>query len=287
MLHETCKEMLAMHALSALDDDDRRALQEHLDSCAACRLELEEWQATAGALAYVAAPLAPSAQLRERILERVRSEDHGHVASHAEPRDSEPPNSAPRSSEPANVLQFSRPAAAARWPAFAAIAASLIFIALTASLIVLWRRNQAATIEVARLTGALRLQEQLLASQNKIVQLMTTPGVRSAELSGTKEAPNAHALLAVDRQSGRAMLLATGLPPAPRGKAYQLWFIAGGQPPAPGKVFTTDGAGNASLEDQLPANANNASTFAVTLEVEGGVPAPTGSMYLLSAAGGR
>jgi anti-sigma-K factor RskA len=119
------------------------------------------------------------------------------------------------------------------------------------------------------------------------VQILTTPGARSSDLDGTKDAPNAHAVLALDRQSGRAVLAARGLPPAPAGKAYQLWFISNGRPPAPGKVFTTDAAGNALLEDHLPPTAADASVFAVTLEPHAGVPAPTGSMYLLSPANGR
>lgn len=269
MVHETSKEMLASHALSALDAADLRELEEHLDTCPECRLELAEWQATAAALALGATAVEPSADLRERILERVRGDDR-----------------LDQRSEQANVVDFSRAARRARsgWPAFAAIAASIIFIALTTALIVLWRQNRAAGAELARISSELHRQELKLATESKIVQILTTRGARSSELVGTKDAPHAHALLAVDRQSGHTMLLAQGLPLAPSGKAYQLWFISSGQPPAPGKVFTTDAAGNASLEDQLPANANNASVFAVTLEPQAGVPAPTGSMYLLSPA---
>ena len=270
MVHETCKEMLALHALSALDGGEERELQEHLKTCAICRLESEQWQATAAALAYVATPVEPPAELRERILERIRTEDQ----------------TVP--SEAAKVLEFSRPAESTRppMPRFAAIAASIIFIALSAGLIVLWRENRSAQRELARLSQILTEQTQELALENKIVQTLTAPGTRSAELAGTKDAPNARGVLAVDQQSGRAVLVARGLPAPPSGKAYQLWFIASGKPPVPGKVFSTDAAGNAVLEDQLPASAGNASVFAVTLEPKEGVPAPTGHMYLLSPAKG-
>lgn len=261
-----------MHALSALDGSDQREVQEHLETCAVCRPELAAWRATAAALAYATAPVEPSAHLRERILERIRGDDR--VA---------------RPAEESKVLNFSRATGSRRspWPAVAAIAASVIFIALATGLIVLWRQSRAARWELARLTRELRLQEQKLANEDKIVQILTTRGARSSELLGTKDAPDAHALLAVDRQSGRTLLLAQGLPAAPSGKAYQLWYISRGQPPAPGKVFTTDAAGNALLEDQLPANVSEPSVFAVTLEPQLGVAAPTGSMYLLSPATGR
>lgn len=269
MVHETCKELLAMHALSALDATDQRELQAHLDSCAACRRELQDWEATAAALAYVAPPLEPGANLRQQILDTVRNE-----------------HSVARLAEPANVLNFSNVTrtSRSRWPALAAIAASLIFIALAGALIMLWRQNQSARVELARISRELHLQEEKLASENKLVQLLTIPGASSSQLLGTKDAPSARALVAIDRQSGRAVLLANGLPPAPGGKAYQLWFISGGQPPAPGSVFTTDAAGSALMEDRLPTNAAALSAFAVTLEPQAGVSAPTGAMYLLSPA---
>jgi hypothetical protein len=52
----------------------------------------------------------------------------------------------------------------------------------------------------------------------------------------------------------------------------------------PGKVFTTDSAGNAMSHDQVPAEALGSTVFAVTLEPQGGVESPTGPKYLLSPA---
>jgi anti-sigma-K factor RskA len=79
------------------------------------------------------------------------------------------------------------------------------------------------------------------------------------------------------------VLLADNLPPAPAGKAYQLWFIVGDKP-QPGTVFTPDATGHAEVRDQAPAAGRNATVFAVTLEPSGGVSAPTGDKYLLGAA---
>jgi hypothetical protein len=50
----------------------------------------------------------------------------------------------------------------------------------------------------------------------------------------------------------------------------------------PGKVFSTDEAGNGVLEDQMPTVARDRAVFAITLEPEKGVQTPTGSIYLLS-----
>lgn len=112
-----------------------------------------------------------------------------------------------------------------------------------------------------------------------------TPGAASAValLAGTGVAPQARGRLVYDRQSGRATLYASNLPPLPSGKAYQLWFIVGGRPIS-GGVFKTDATGRAVLQRQMPTEARNASEFAVTLEPQGGVSAPTGEKYLIGRA---
>lgn len=172
-----------------------------------------------------------------------------------------------------------------------AIAASLAFIALVASLILLWNRNNAMQQEMARVTdqleqaqGELRREREILAREREARELISAPEARIMTLAGTEMATRARAKFVYDRTTGRAMLMADDLPPAPAGKAYQLWFIAEGKPPMPGQVFNTNSAGHAEMRDQLPEEARGATVFAVTLEPSNGVPAPTGPMYLKGAA---
>jgi anti-sigma-K factor RskA len=83
---------------------------------------------------------------------------------------------------------------------------------------------------------------------------------------------------------GRAVVMATGLPPCPEGHAYQLWLIADNKP-LPGGTFKADAQGRGRMSDSLPPN-HTAPTFAVTLEREGGVPAPQGDVFLIGTAKG-
>ena len=64
------------------------------------------------------------------------------------------------------------------------------------------------------------------------------------------------------------------------GKVYELWTISAGQP-RPAGVFTVDASGRAT-HPVAPTRAP-VDVFAVTLEPEGGVPAPTGPIVLASA----
>lgn len=278
MTHEEYNELLAAQALTALDAAEADALAVHLESCADCRAELSEWEATTALLALDARPIEPPAQLRERILASARE--------NRVDRESVP---AP-ASEP-KVLEFARPQRNvwASLGSVGAIAATLVCAALIILLLVLWQQNRTMQRELARVSAEMKQireqrgheMKQIRDHERAVVQLLTSPDSHLAKLAGTNMAPGANAMLAYDK-SGHAMLMTKGLPAVPAGMAYQLWYIKDDKK-MPGKVFRPDAAGNGMLEDQIPAVAREAAVFAVTLEPEGGVQAPTGSIYLVSA----
>lgn len=276
MTHENYQEMLAAQALNALDPNDVQLLEAHLKGCSDCRSQLLDLQNTAAWLAFTAIdakPVAPASDVRERILQTVRSEisTSGKSSAVAEPA----------RSTSSNVIPFDqkRPRTWTSTHMWAAIAAG-VFIVLSLWLVVLWRENRVVMGELAQLNRQIQEAKKQQARLQEAIELVAAPGTRMAELAGTTEMPGAHATLAFDK-NGRAILMAKGLPPPPTGKAYQLWFIAGGRP-MPGKVFTTDSSGAGMVNDQIPAAALNVAVFAVTLEPENGVQQPTGAMYLKS-----
>ena len=264
MTHQDYKEMLALHALAALDPADRRVMQEHLVTCAECPADLAGWQGTAGALACLAEPVEPSPQVRNQILESVRAEtSNASVAAKA------------------IQLKPTSPRRLGWFPRFAAVAASLILVALIIGLIILWRQNRTARTELARLSALNEEAQRARDRDQKTLELLSSPGTRIAQLAGTKDAPAAHAALAYDPKSGRAILITHGLPPAPAGKAYQLWFIVGDLP-LPGRIFALDASGKAISADQIPAQALQTPVFAVTQETASGAKTPTGPILLRS-----
>jgi anti-sigma-K factor RskA len=277
---EEYKELLAANVLTALDAEDARALDHHLRSCPECRLEMDQWEETAALLALDVTGLEPSPQLRERILKSVRAE--GSVKSNNE--GAAAISESDVSAGDSRVLAFDRSSRNvwASLGSFGAIAATLLLAALVISLLVLWQQNRATHEELTFLSTELQQTKAQLDHEAAVVQLLISPDAQMTKLAGTNEAPSAHAMLAYDK-NGHAMLMAKGLPAAPKGKAYQLWYIMGGKP-MPGKMLSTDAAGNAILEDQIPAAALSGAVFAVTLEPEGGMPSPTGAIYLRSLA---
>lgn len=248
MVHDDYKEMIPARALSALDAAEAQALNEHLENCAECRKDLDEWQATAAALALGANPADPSPKVRERILDEVQ-------------KDLSEPHVVPFRATPRNL-----------WSSFGslgAMAAAVLFTALIVVLIVLWRQNNAIRKD--------------LEQSREFVQLVTSPGARVSELKGTAAAAGATATIAYD-SNGHAILVASKLPNLPQGKAYQLWFIVGNKPPMPGKTFAPDSSGQGVLKEQMPREALNSPVFAVTVELAAGATTPTAPIYLSSSA---
>ena len=276
--HEEQKELLAAHALGALDAPEMARVEEHLETCAECRAELEEWRETAAALAYTVKAAEPSTDLRSRILENVRATDKPSTSKESVKGDGAAPAS--------NVVRMSEASRFVRRSiaVYGAIAASLVIVALAASLFITWQRLQETRNALARYEQTVSSLAREVAQERAARELVTSPTSHSAQLSGTNMAPSASAQLAFDRRTGRAKLFAYNLPAAPAGKAYQLWFISNGKV-MPGRVFTPDSAGSAVMDEQVPVESlGSAPIFAVTLEPAGGVQIPTGEKYLLSAS---
>ena len=65
----------ALYALGALGADERRRFAEHVEGgCAACRGEVDGFEAIAGDLGLAATPVAPRSDLRARLLARAAVE---------------------------------------------------------------------------------------------------------------------------------------------------------------------------------------------------------------------
>jgi len=71
---ESIHDLSAAYALDALDDDERRAYEDHLAGCERCREEVAAFSATAEMLGYAAPPVDPPPMLRDRILVAARGE---------------------------------------------------------------------------------------------------------------------------------------------------------------------------------------------------------------------
>jgi anti-sigma-K factor RskA len=268
---ERLMEMAPLYALGALDGDELAEFGRSLDGSPGLQTEVAAFEAVIGRLAYLHVTAPSSPRLRSRTL--------GAAGFFAPPA----PVPAVRRDAPGRTS----------WLAWAAVLAAVAFGALFA-----WERarlgearQEAADLRQERDTLAAEITEarlQLAAVQEQLGrevafrELVAHRESRQTLLAGLAPAPAAVARVVWNPGTREAVLLAAGLDPAPQGKVYEAWVIAGGAP-VPAGTFQVDASGKAVL--RLPAvdETRSVKTFAVTIEPAGGTPAPTGPMVLAGA----
>ncbi|HTV65802.1 MAG TPA: anti-sigma factor [Bryocella sp.] len=256
--HEQFADDLALYALEELTGAERVAFEEHLQTCAACRRELQVLRSDLGLLGLSSSGPQPPARSKERLMRAIA----------AEPRVSR--------QEPAAVPRRSRWWSLA--PALAAL--GLLVFALT-----LWRGNRTLRDQLTEL----RIHSQDLSAQldqaNDELRLLTSPDAVHVSLNQQKSGkePGATAIFSPTRR--RMILMASNLPAPPAGKAYELWIIPAGGAPIPSGVFKPDEHGNAVMMDHPMPEGVAAKTFAITVEDEAGSDKPTSAPVLVGSVG--
>lgn len=79
--HDVIRRMLALAAAGALEPSEERQVAAHVQSCADCAAELEEWQLVAGGLRHLPTPQPPAS-----LVERARARAEARLAEEAEYR---------------------------------------------------------------------------------------------------------------------------------------------------------------------------------------------------------
>ena len=261
MTHADAEDLAALDAVGAATVDEARSLQEHLRSCDACRSADREFREAANAFAVDLEPVAPPPGVRENLLREIRSA---------------------RPLAPPVPMAARRGSVADRWGWLAAAAAIVALLAWNAiSVRKAHARDEQARAAVADLTTRqreLQLQNQRLAAQ---LSALTSAATQTINLSGQEAAPRASARVFLDAPGRRAFVFFHNLPANAEDKSYQLWVIPAGKAPVSAGVFDSASSGDASIVvSNLPVGSEIAG-LAVTLEPRGGMPAPTGSKFLV------
>lgn len=260
MNHDVFDTLVAVYAVGALDGEELAAFEAHLaEGCPRCAAAVREGAETLAILARETPPAIPPAPVREALLRRTSADAAARRAAR-------------------------RPV----WPRWAigTAAAVVIVSALTAAFVA--ARYEARLGQMARETTALRerlqrdeaaLQDQIALARD-VIGLLRDPSTRVVALHGVGPRPEASGRVIWNARAGGQVLVANLSSPPP-GKTYELWAIAAGRPRAAG-VFGVDASGGATRRIAPGPGAPSVEMFAITLEPEGGVPAPTGPMVLAS-----
>jgi anti-sigma-K factor RskA len=246
-------DLAGAYVLGALDPGERTEFEAHVALCAICAAEVRSLSPVVHALAQVVAPDDPSPAVRARLMSRVR---------------------------PRVVL--------APWLA----AAAGIVVAAGLGLYATRLQGRVGTLEGQLRQAILRADssERLVADANRTtahlqntVAVLAAPDLARVDLAGQPAAPRASGRAFWSRSRG-LVFTASGLPPLPAGRTYQLWVLTAQPAPISAGLLKPDTGGRFSDVFDTPLDLPQPTAMAVTIEPEGGVPAPTGDKYLVGLA---
>jgi anti-sigma factor RsiW len=269
--HEQYAEDLALYALDALRGEERAKLDQHLATCAACRLELEQLRGDTALLAMSAAGPRPPQRARQRLLEAVARERRFVAAS---PTLSQ---SARKDGAPASSRQSSSRQPWWGWLGWAAAAAVILFA------VSLWRDNAVLRAAVASESSREAESARQLEELRKVAAPILEPEAQRVTLVAAKTPPQPQGKAFYLRNRGSLVFLANNMPALPPQKAYELWLIPTSGNPIPAGTFKPDAHGSGSVVNPpLPAGTE-AKGFAITVENEAGSAAPTTPILMMGA----
>lgn len=250
MSHEHFDTLAAVYAVGALDGDELAQFEQHLaQGCVRCASALRESE-EALAMSAREVPAVPPPFVKEALLRRAAAAS----ALRSRPEPSRSP-----------------------WlPWAAATAAAALIGAVSAGMFVA-RRYEARLAQMARESPVLH---ERLALYTAVINLLRDPSTRDVALRGTGPNPGAAGRMLWNK-SGEGHLFVANLPPAPEGKAYEVWAFARGAPRSAGRI-QTDASGKGGLHIAPDHSDHPAEVFTVTLEPAGDLFGPTGPVVLSS-----
>jgi anti-sigma-K factor RskA/putative zinc finger protein len=277
--HDELNGRAAGYVLGTLDPAEYAEFRAHLSGCAECAAAVRALLPVARALAYAAPPADPPDALRARLLERVRLTDGGQGPEVAQPFRG-PAMANTRITPRARVIP-------GRW----LLAAASLAVAVGLGMDAVRLRERISTLEArlrdigARADASEReltsVRRSAAEAQTLVVVLASSDLIR-VDLAGQPSAPQARARAFWSRSRG-LIFTASNLPPLPSGRTYQLWIVTPDAPVSAGLLRPGE-RGDVHAVFETPNAVAKLAAVAVTIEPEGGVPAPTGDKYLVGLA---
>lgn len=262
---EEFEELCAGYALNALEPEERAQFEEILQEASEEQLELlQHMSAAANQLAFPVEETEAPAVIKQRIMDQV-------IANRDKDLPSEISDSSARNGFDRDTL---------------AIAASFALLFVTLS-ILFYSFNLSSEIsskeeiiveQQARITE-LQNENQL---KEDLLSILESREVDWVMMSGMEVNPDGYGKIIWDTKSKRALLQVSNLPAVPADKDYQLWIIKNNKPVGAG-IFSVNNPQQDSFFkfEEIAIDKQTADAFAITMEPKGGVPQPTGDMYLM------
>jgi anti-sigma-K factor RskA len=264
------------YALGALEGDELRKFEAYLKTASKQELEiLSELTSTASLIPLALERSTPSPAVKQSLMQKINlsSRVHGAVRQRT------------------GILTQHAPARTRNWIPWG-IAASLAMVAVFSLFVIklmgtIEKQNkQLAAVEQEKQglqTRLVSLRDEL-TRKNEQLKVLSAKQIHISIMDGLKVNPIGYGKIIWDPEKRSAILQVSNLPAVPSDKDYQLWVIKGKKPISAGVFAVNDTSSNFfKIENLAVTNPKEIAAFAVTLEPKGGMPQPTGDMYMMGA----
>ncbi|MEK7250033.1 MAG: anti-sigma factor [Bacteroidota bacterium] len=264
------------YALGALEGDELRKFEAYLKTASKQELEiLSELTSTASLIPLALERSTPSPAVKQSLMQKINLSSRGHEAVR----------------QRTEILTQHAPARTRNWIPWG-IAASLAMVAVFSLFVIklmgtIEKQNrQLAVVEQEKQelqTRLVSLRDDL-TRKNEQLKVLSAKQIHISIMDGLKVNPIGYGKIIWDPEKRSAILQVSNLPAVPSDKDYQLWVIKGKKPISAGVFAVNDTSSNFfKIENLAVTNPKEIAAFAVTLEPKGGMPQPTGDMYMMGA----
>jgi anti-sigma-K factor RskA len=265
MDHDAARESAGLYALGALPAEERELFEAHVSTCDECRRDVRAFGRVVNVLPFALPQVDPPPALRGRVLAAAGADVRGSVV-------------------PLTAVRPRQSFVMAGWLSAAALL--VVAIGLGAYTVRLRQRMSGLEVVLREAVSRLDRSERQLASATRDAEraqlrlaVLTAPDMKQVDLAGQAAAPRAAGRAFLSASNG-LLFAASQLPPLPAGRTYQVWFLTPGAPISAG-LMKPDPSGRVTAAFDVPPGATSPTGLAVSIEPDGGVPAPTGALYLV------
>jgi anti-sigma-K factor RskA len=257
--HEQFGEDLTLYALNVLDGEDRAKLEQHLASCADCRLELEQLRGDGALLALSTSGPKPPARARARLLDAIAKESAAQKTS----------------------MSLASPTKTARsWGGLLGWVAAAAMVVLA---VLLWNENAALKQSLAAMGDESAQATRELEDLRKIAAPILSPQAQRITVVSLKTPAQPQGKAFYLRNRSSLVFVASNMPQLPPHKAYELWLVPPQGAPIAAGVFKPDARGSGTIVNPPLPSGVEAKAFAITVEDEAGVPHATTPIIMMGA----
>jgi anti-sigma-K factor RskA len=273
---EQFKQLSSEYALGALEGEELSTFETYLASASKQELEiLAELSSTASLIPLALERKTPLPHVKQQLMQKISLSQRAHDAVQ----------------QRTETLVQQAPAPSRNWIPWG-VAASLAMVAVFSMFVL----KLMGTIEdqnkklMAVETERGEMQARLIALRDELtrkdeqLKVLSAKHIHVLVMDGLKANPVGYGKIIWDPEKKTAILQVANMPAVPSDKDYQLWVIKDKKPISAGVFAVNDTQSNFfKIENLAAVDPKEINAFAVTLEPKGGVPQPTGEMYMMGA----